>query len=80
MDSKEAIEVIRSNWPSSNYTMLIEALELSIKSLQAAESAQTGAQQAKVETVTPAPAGGMCFEDGQGDYPVCAGICCYYPA
>ena len=41
MDSKEAIAVIRSNYPPSNYTMLREALELSIKSLQAAESAQT---------------------------------------
>ena len=41
MDNKEAIEVLRKNYPSSNYTMLIEAVELSIKSLQAAESAQT---------------------------------------
>ena len=32
MDNKEAISVIRNNWPPSNYTMLIEALELSIKS------------------------------------------------
>jgi hypothetical protein len=41
MDNKEAIAVIRNNWPPSNYTMLIEALELSIKSLESAESAQT---------------------------------------
>ena len=49
MDNKEAIEVIRNNWPPSNRTMLIEALELSIKSLQSVESAQTDVQQTKVE-------------------------------
>jgi len=37
MNYKEAIEVLRKNYPSSNHTMLIEAVELSIKSLQAAE-------------------------------------------
>ena len=45
MDNKEAIAVIRSNWPDLKYSMLIEALEMSIKSLEATESAQTGAQQ-----------------------------------
>jgi len=38
MDNKEAIEVIRSNWPPANRTQLIEALELSIKTLEAAEA------------------------------------------
>jgi len=41
MDNKEAVAVIRSNWPDLKYSMLIEALEMSIKSLEAAESAQT---------------------------------------
>jgi hypothetical protein len=41
MDNKQAISAIRNNWPPSNYTMLREALEMSIKSLEAAESAQT---------------------------------------
>jgi hypothetical protein len=41
MDNKEAIKVIRSNWPDLKYSMLIEALEMSIKSLEAAESSQT---------------------------------------
>jgi hypothetical protein len=35
MDNKEAVAVIKSNWPPSNRTMLVEALELSIKSLEA---------------------------------------------
>jgi len=35
MDNKEAIKVIRSNWPPTNRSMLIEALELSIKALEA---------------------------------------------
>jgi hypothetical protein len=33
MVNKEAIEVIRKNWPSSNYTQLIEALNIAINSL-----------------------------------------------
>ena len=49
MDNKEAIEVLRKNYPSSNYTMLIEAVELSIKSLQSAESAQTAHNNARDE-------------------------------
>ena len=49
MDNKEAIEVLRKNYPSSNYTMLIEAVELSIKSLQSAESAQTSHNNARDE-------------------------------
>jgi hypothetical protein len=40
MDNKEAVAVIRSNWPDSKYSMLREALELSIKSLESAELAQ----------------------------------------
>lgn len=35
MDNKEAIKVIRGNWPPTNRSMLIEALELSIKALEA---------------------------------------------
>lgn len=34
MEYKEAIEVIRSNYPPSNYTMLREALDLAIKILE----------------------------------------------
>ena len=49
MDNKEAISVIRSNWPPSNYTMLIEALEIAIKSLEASESAQTAHNSIKAE-------------------------------
>jgi hypothetical protein len=41
MDIKQAISAIRNNWPPSCFTMLREALEMSIKSLEAAESAQT---------------------------------------
>lgn len=31
---EEAIETIKRNWPSSRYSMLIEALEMAIKSLE----------------------------------------------
>ena len=34
MTNQEAITAIRSNWPTSNYTVLIEALEMAIKSLE----------------------------------------------
>jgi len=34
MTAQEAIQAIKSNWPPSNYTMLIEALELAIVSLE----------------------------------------------
>jgi len=30
MDKKEAIEVIRNNWPDSRYSMLREALDIAI--------------------------------------------------
>jgi hypothetical protein len=40
MDNKEAVKVIRSNWPDERYSMLREALELSIKLLEAEEPAQ----------------------------------------
>lgn len=33
MDYQEAIEVIKSNYPPENYTMLREALDLSIELL-----------------------------------------------
>ena len=33
MDYQEAIEVIKSNYPPENYTMLREALDLAIKVL-----------------------------------------------
>lgn len=39
MDKKEAISVIRNNWPPEQYSMLREALELSIKTLEAVEVA-----------------------------------------
>lgn len=35
MHHKEAIKVIRSNWPDERYTMLREALELAIEALEA---------------------------------------------
>ena len=31
MDINEALDIIRKNWPSANYTMLREALELVMK-------------------------------------------------
>lgn len=31
---QEAIETIKSNWPSSHYTMLCEALEIAIEALE----------------------------------------------
>ena len=34
MTHQEAIEVIRSNYPPENYTMLREALDLAIKLLE----------------------------------------------
>lgn len=34
MTSKEAIEVIKANYPPENYTMLREALDLAIKLLE----------------------------------------------
>ncbi|SER87655.1 hypothetical protein SAMN05518872_102450 [Psychrobacillus sp. OK032] len=34
MTNKEAIEVIKSNYPPENYTLLREALDLAIKSLE----------------------------------------------
>lgn len=40
MDNKKAVEVIKSNWPDERYSMLREALELSIKLLEAEELAQ----------------------------------------
>jgi hypothetical protein len=49
MDIKQAISAIRNNWPPSNYTMLREALEMSIKSLEAAEYAQTAHNNARDE-------------------------------
>lgn len=42
MNNKEAISVIRNNWPPANYTMLIEALELSIKVLEDSEASAKG--------------------------------------
>jgi len=35
MEKKEAVAIIRSNWPDIRYSMLREALELAIKSLEA---------------------------------------------
>jgi hypothetical protein len=34
MDNKEAVAIIRSNWPDIRYSMLREALDLAIKSLE----------------------------------------------
>jgi hypothetical protein len=34
MDAKEAIKVIKANWPPENYTMLRDALTLAIKTLK----------------------------------------------
>lgn len=34
MDNKEAIKAIKSNYPTENYTMLREALDLAIKALE----------------------------------------------
>lgn len=33
MNNSEAIEIIKSNWPTSGFTRLQEALELAIKAL-----------------------------------------------
>jgi hypothetical protein len=40
MDNTQAVEVIKLNWPDARYSMLREALELSIKLLEAEELAQ----------------------------------------
>lgn len=42
MNNKEAIKVIKSNWPPSNFSMLIEALTLAIKSLDDSDSVEKG--------------------------------------
>ena len=34
MDKKEAIEVIRNNWPDSRYSMLREALDIAIAAIE----------------------------------------------
>ena len=34
MLNEEAIKVIKNNWPSSNYSMLIEAVTLAIEALE----------------------------------------------
>ena len=48
MDNKEAIAVLKSNYPHGR-VMLSEAVDLSIKSLEAAESQTTAVQQLKAE-------------------------------
>ena len=34
MDNKEAIEAIKNNWPTHNYTMLREALAIAIQAIE----------------------------------------------
>lgn len=59
MDNAEAIRVIRSNWPPSSYTMLREALELSIKHLEASALAKQSASP--TNAMVPCPTcGGAC--------------------
>ena len=48
MDNKEAIAVLKSNYPHGRI-MLSEAVDLSIKTLEEAESQTTGLQQLKAE-------------------------------
>jgi hypothetical protein len=38
MDYKQAIEIIKSNYPPSNYTMLREALDLAIETLKSKDN------------------------------------------
>lgn len=40
MTNEEAIKVIRANWPSVNYSMLREALELAIQALGEEQSSK----------------------------------------
>ena len=48
MDNKEAIAALKSNYPHGR-VMLSEAVDLSIKTLEAAESQTTAARQLKAE-------------------------------
>lgn len=48
MDNKKAIEVLKSNYPHGR-VMISEAVDLSIKTLEAAESQTTAVQQLKAE-------------------------------
>ena len=48
MDNKEAIAVLKSNYPHGRI-MISEAVDLSIKTLEAAESQTTAVQQLKAE-------------------------------
>lgn len=38
LTNQEAIEIIKKNWPPSNYTMLQEALDMAIAALQEQEA------------------------------------------
>ena len=42
MDNKEAVSIIRSNWPDNRYSMLREALEQAIKALETEDSKTVG--------------------------------------
>lgn len=50
MDNAEAVRAIKSNWPDKRYSTLREALELSIKLLEADELVQ---QQTTTPCSTP---------------------------
>ena len=51
MNYKQAIEVIKSNYPPENYTMLREALNLSIKLLEQADNT-TPLKEGGIITIT----------------------------
>jgi len=63
MDNKEAIAVLKSNYPHGR-VMLSEAVDLSIKTLEAAESQTTAVQQLKAEIAALIPKFDESFTHG----------------
>jgi len=63
MDNKEAVKVIRSNWPDLKYSMLRDALELSIKLLVAEEPAQQTTNKQMVSAAQIATQVKLLYED-----------------
>jgi hypothetical protein len=70
MDKKEAVAVIRNNWPPEQYSMLREALELSIKALEAVEGAPSASDNKAMDKICPFCNGGRVYritnDDGNG--------------
>ena len=60
MDKKEAIEVIRNNWPDSRYSMLREALDIAITVIEESMVQKPATNTARDE-ICP-----VCTGDGIG--------------